>query len=62
MIRTYIICSTVLDIFLLLGAVLIPIYITPGYYYWTAILIFMFLSAGNSFSKRIDKWEQHDTD
>ena len=43
---------------LLFGAVLIPIYITPGYYWWTAFFILLLLALAYEFSARLDSWTE----
>ncbi|RLA05142.1 MAG: hypothetical protein DRQ47_01895 [Gammaproteobacteria bacterium] len=57
MIRTYLILTFLTQIIFLAGAILIPVYITPGYYYWTALLLLMFFMSGYALSQRLNKWE-----
>ena len=54
---TYIICYLILDIFLILFAALAPIWITPGWYWWTAFAILMLIGGSYGFSERLDKWQ-----
>ena len=51
---TYIICVFLTNIFYLLMAVLTPIYLTPGWYYWTAAFIFFGVSLGINAGKRFN--------
>lgn len=53
----YIIMSEISALALLAGAVLIPVYITPGYYWWSALFLLIFLVMGSSYADRLDKWE-----
>lgn len=55
---TYVVCQTIFRLACLGGALFAPIYITPGYYVWSILLIFMMLAAGSRFNKLIDRWEQ----
>lgn len=41
---TYIICTLIMEIFLITLAALSPIYLTPGYYWWTAFGLAMLVS------------------
>ena len=52
----YIVCLCVLDIFVLSAAIITPVYITPGNYWWSVILILLLLMSGFSFSHRLDRW------
>ena len=54
---TYIICYTICQIILLIGAVLIPVYITPGYYWWTIFLLLVMVCDSINFTKRLNSWE-----
>lgn len=54
---TYLICSLILEIVLLGLAVFAPIYITPGYYWWTAFAIFLMVVNAMGFSDRLDTWK-----
>lgn len=53
----YLICCSVGNIFFLLMAVITPIYLTPGYYWWTALFIFFVVSQSKNVSKRMNSWE-----
>ena len=53
----YIAFITISDIFLLLFAALAPVYITPGYYWWTALALLFIVSNSVAFTKRMDKWQ-----
>ena len=53
---TYIICSLLGDIMMLGLAVAAPIYLTPGYYWWTAFGVLMILFGSHGFSRRLDSW------
>lgn len=52
----YIISMSVGQILMLAAAVLIPIYITPGYYWWTAFFIIMVMGDGVMIGKRMNLW------
>ena len=39
----YIVCRTIFKIYLFLQAILAPIYITPGNYWWTAALLLILI-------------------
>lgn len=54
--KTYLICVMIEDIFLLLFAALSPIYITPGYYWWTGLALFFAISGSHAFTKRVNQW------
>jgi len=53
---TYIVCSMIESLFLISLAVAAPIWITPGYYWWTALALFLIGSSGNAFGKRLNSW------
>ena len=53
----YIVCHLVGSLALLLGAVLAPIYATPGHYGWSVFLIVISLLDGVAYGKRMDLWE-----
>ena len=55
---TYVICYFIFQLVLLIGAVLIPVYITPGYYWWTAYFIIGSLINAHYFGERMDKWSE----
>lgn len=53
---TYIVCDTVFVLALLAFAAAAPVWVTPGYYWWTALAIFMMFSQGYAFTKRLNSW------
>lgn len=55
---TYIICSLVSDLALLAGAILTPIYATPGYYWWSALLIIFMIASSVGFTERLNGWKE----
>ena len=56
----YVIMTYLEGFICIIGAIFIPIYITPGYYWWTAFLILLYFALGNSLGDRIDKWEDNE--
>jgi hypothetical protein len=38
-------------------ALLAPVFITPGYYWWSILLVCLALADGVAYGKRMDKWE-----
>lgn len=54
---TYMVCDLIITIVLLALAVAAPIWITPGYYWWTAFAIVCLMSEGEAYSKRLDRWK-----
>lgn len=52
----YIVCTLIFQIFLLTGMVLIPVYITPGYYWWTALFFVVLIISSETASDRINYW------
>mgnify|MGYP000016904759 CR=1 FL=1 len=53
---TYMILNAVLILSFLFAAIVTPVWITPGYYFWTAFCIFLMMAASYSFSRRFDQW------
>lgn len=53
---TYIVCCLVFMLAMITLAVAAPVWITPGYYWWTAFGIFGAVSQSNSFVKRLNSW------
>lgn len=53
---TYLIGDLIMCILLLALAVAAPLWITPGYYWWTAFSIFLMLSQSYAFTKRLNSW------
>ena len=54
---TYIVCNAFLDVFLLSLAVAAPVWITPGYYWWTAFSILLVFAQGAAFRGRLNSWD-----
>lgn len=54
---TYIACMHIGQLIMLAMAVAIPVWVTPGHYWWTAFLIFIFMGDGYMIGRRMDKWE-----
>lgn len=52
----YIIVMEVSEIFLICMAIAAPVWITPGYYWWTAFGIILMFSASICFTKRLNSW------
>lgn len=53
---TYLVCNTVGQISLLAGAVVIPVWVTPGLYWWTGLFLLMFAASDLGSSNRMDSW------
>ena len=53
---TYIICVTIMELTFFILAMLAPIYVTPGVYWWTAGCIFMVAACGHRFTQRANSW------
>jgi hypothetical protein len=53
---TYIICSLIFDLVLIGLAVASPIWITPGYYWWTGFSIIIMMANSSSFTQRLNTW------
>lgn len=53
---TYLIVSFMMDVVLLLGMVLTPVYITPGLYVWSGIAFVLLLLSSFGQSYRLDQW------
>ena len=52
----YIICDLI-GSFVLLGlAIVTPIYVTPGYYWWTVFCLLCLMSESISFANRLNTW------
>ena len=54
---TYVICSNVSQLAMLAGAILIPVYVMPGNYWWTGVLSVLVVVDGIGLGKRMDLWE-----
>ena len=53
----YIISVLMFEVLLLSAAVLVPIYITIGWYYWSVFFIFIMFLTGTGFHDRLNRWE-----
>lgn len=53
---TYIICSTVYALALLVFAASAPVLITPGYYWWTLLAICLLMNHCTAFTARLNSW------
>jgi hypothetical protein len=56
----YIFAVLILELVLLALAVFAPIYITPGYYWWTVFAIIVLTSSGASATRQLDSWDGDD--
>lgn len=54
--QTYLILETILTIFLIIMAVITPIYFTVGLYYWSAFLIFLMIANIMGTTDRVNSW------
>ena len=54
---TYLLCDLATFLVLLALAVAAPIWITPGYYWWTGFSIFLMFSQSHAFTNRLDSWD-----
>ena len=52
----YLFCKLVLTLALLSIAVAAPVWITPGYYWWTGFALLLLVTESAAFTKRIEKW------
>jgi len=52
----YIIVSLIGDIFYLSAAVITPILVTPGYYWWTAFFLILAMATSCGLTKRLNSW------
>lgn len=57
---TFIVLNFIWNCFLLTGAVLIPVYLTPGYYWWTAIMLAIMVFSTSAMHLRLAEWDQLD--
>jgi len=53
---TYMVLSFIEYAFLFAFSVAAPIYVTPGYYWWTAIGIYLMYECGCAFGRRLNSW------
>lgn len=53
---TYMILITVMELFLFTTALLAPIYLTPGWYFWSVFSIVLMLLCSYGASTRMDSW------
>ena len=53
----YILCNFFFCLALLALAVASPVWITPGYYWWTAFGILMLFLQGSCYNKRLNSWD-----
>jgi len=52
----YVVCSLIQSIVLVVLAIVIPIWLTPGYYWWSSILLFLIIVGSHGLGKRMDLW------
>ena len=53
----YIYADLVYSIFLIVFAAVAPVWITHGYYWWTAFAILGLIVQSHAYTQRINKWE-----
>lgn len=53
---TYIVTMAIGQMAMLAGAMLAPVYLTPGNYWWTVLLLFFVCMDGFVLGKRMDLW------
>jgi len=53
----YIVCSTVFELAFLFLAVVAPMWITPGLYWWTAAAVFLMACTSKGFTDRLNSWK-----
>lgn len=46
----------VLDIVFLAIAIGTPVWVTPGYYWWTAFALLSLIGQSHAFNKRVNSW------
>ena len=54
---TYLVTMFLGQMVMLAFAIAVPVYITPGQYWWTAFLLFCVLGDGYMIGKRMNLWE-----
>lgn len=59
---SYIICSSICELFLVIAMIAIPIWITPDWYFWSVLMFVFGCSNGYALSTRIDQWNAIDRD
>lgn len=52
----YIVCSTITEVMLLGLAVAAPVWITPGWYWWTVFAVLLMLCRSLAFTERLNSW------
>jgi hypothetical protein len=52
----YLVCTLIETLALLLLAMIVPVWITPGYYWWTVVCFVLLAGSGHSFTKRVNDW------
>jgi hypothetical protein len=53
----YIIMSGLIDLVVLILAIITPVYITPGNYWWTILLLCLLVLFSAGFTKRVNSWK-----
>ena len=54
---TYLLISMIWSMFLVVMAVITPVYFTPGWYIWSGIFMVLLVSTAIGTSKVLDIWE-----
>ena len=52
----YIVCSMLFSLGLLILAILTPVIVTPGYYWWSALCLLLMATQSHAFSRRLNSW------
>jgi len=57
---TYLILSCIMQLTFLGIVLLSPIYITPGWYFWSVLFGALFFMSGVAIGNRLDEWNRAD--
>lgn len=52
----YTVCVFLFDMFLLSAAIIIPVWITPGYYWLSALCLLILTGASSSYTYRLNEY------
>ena len=57
---TYIVMNVLMEVLLLIGILFTPIYVTPGWYFWSIFLFVLMFANGFVLTRRIEEWNRMD--
>jgi len=52
----YLALQTICELFFFTAAVVIPVWVTPGHYWWTAMFLILAIAASFGATKRVNSW------